>query len=62
MMLKGKRTAFIALIIVVLGAIQGFDLATLIADPVVAGRVVSGIGIAMLVLRGITDTSMFNPR
>ncbi len=62
MMLKGKRTAIISLILVVLGAIQGFDFLTLIDDPVMAGRVVSGIGTMYLVLRAITDTSMFNNR
>ncbi len=62
MMLKGKRTALIALVLVVLGALQGFDFLTLIDDPMVAGRVVSGIGLVMLVLRAVTDTSMFNTR
>jgi hypothetical protein len=60
--MKGSRTAIISLILVVLGAVQGFDFATLISDPVIVGRVVSGIGIVMLVLRAMTDTAILNDK
>jgi len=58
-MLKGKRTALVALALMVLGAVQGFDWATIIDNPATVGWVVSGIGIAMFALRAITDSPMF---
>ena len=57
--MKGKKTAIISLLLVIFGAIQGFDWTTLIADTQTAGWVVSGIGIVMFALRAITDTPMF---
>lgn len=61
-MLKGKKTALVALVLVVLGALQGFDFLTLVNDPAIAGRVVAGIGLVMMVLRAVTDTSLFTDR
>lgn len=60
--MKGKKTALVAFVLVLLGAAQGFDFLTLIDDPMIAGRVVSGIGVVMLVLRAFTDTSIFTDR
>lgn len=58
-MLKGKRTALVALAIMVVGALQAFDFTTIFSDPTQAGWVVTGLGVVMFVLRAITDTSMF---
>jgi len=60
--MKGKRTAIVSLILVVLGALQGFDFMTLIDDPQTAGRLVSGIGVVMLVLRAMTDTTFLSEK
>ena len=57
-MLKGWKTAAVSLLLLILGAVQGFDFATLISNPQVAGWIVSGIGIAMFVLRAITTGPM----
>ena len=57
--MKGFKTAIVSLALVVLGALQGFDWATLISDPQTAGWVVSAIGVVMMVLRAITDSPMF---
>lgn len=61
-MLTGKRTALFGLVLVVLGALQGFDWITLVTDPTVAGRIVAGIGVAVMVLRAMTSTEMFSDR
>ena len=58
-MLKGKKTAIVSLILVILGAIQGFDFTTIVNNEQTVGWIVSGIGIVMFALRAITDTAMF---
>jgi hypothetical protein len=59
MKMKGKKTAIISLLLVILGALQGFDLTTIISDPETAGWVMSGIGILMFGLRTITTGPIF---
>lgn len=59
-MLKGKKTALVSLALVILGAVQGFDWATIISSPETMGWVTTGIGIVMFALRAITDSSMFS--
>lgn len=58
-MLKGGKTAIVAILLTIVGALQGLDWATLVTDPSVAGWIVSGIGIVMFVLRAVTDTPLF---
>ena len=57
-MLNGWKTAIFSLLLVVLGALQGFDWATLITDPQVVGWVVTAIGVAVFALRAITNTPL----
>lgn len=58
--MKGKKTAIVALLITIVGAIQGFDWATLIDNPQTVGWVVSGLGIVMFALRTVTTTPLFS--
>jgi hypothetical protein len=60
--MKGSRTALVALLLVVLGALQSFEWVTIVSDAVVAGRIVAGIGIVMMVLRAMTDTALFSDK
>ncbi len=55
-MLKGKKTAIFALILVMLGAAEGFEWVSMFDDPVTAGWIVSGIGAIAMVLRAFTTT------
>jgi len=61
-MLQTKRTAIVSLALMIFGAIQGFDWATLIDNPQHVGWLVSGIGVAMFALRAITDSPMFSKK
>lgn len=56
-MLSGYRTALVAAVIAVLGALQGLDwLSLLPSDPKAVGWVTAGIGAIMMFLRSITTT------
>jgi hypothetical protein len=56
-MLKGYRTLIVAASIAVIGALQGLDWVSLLpGNSQAAGWVVTGLGIAMMVLRTITTT------
>ena len=56
-MLTGYRTVLLGAVVTVVGALQGLDWAALIPNnPQAAGWVVSGIGVAMTVLRFVTST------
>ncbi len=55
-MLKGKRTALVALALMIVGAVQGFDWATIVSEPTMVGWIGTGIGALMFVLRAITDS------
>jgi hypothetical protein len=56
-MLKGYRTLIVAASIAVIGALQGLDWVSLLpGNSQSAGWVVTGLGIAMMVLRTITTT------
>jgi len=57
--MKGSRTALFALLLTVLGALQGFDWITLVDDPSVVGWIGTGIGVAVFALRSITSTPLF---
>ncbi len=58
-MLTGKKTAIFAFILVMLGAAQSFEWITLVTDPVASGRIVAGIGLAVMILRALTNTALF---
>jgi hypothetical protein len=53
-MVKSK-TIWFGLALTVLGALQGFDWTTLISNPSTSGFVVSAIGVAVMILRAVTD-------
>jgi hypothetical protein len=53
-MVKSKTMWFGALL-TVLGALQGLDWATLITNPKVSGIIISGIGVAVMILRAVTN-------
>jgi hypothetical protein len=56
-MLKGYRTLIVAAAISIVGALQGLDWVSLLpGNSQAAGWVVTGLGIAMMVLRTITTT------
>jgi hypothetical protein len=56
-MLKGYRTLIVAAAIAIVGALQGLDWVSLLpGNSQAAGWVVTGLGIAMMVLRTITTT------
>jgi len=59
MLFAGKKTAFVSLLLVIFGAIQGFDWASLVTDPQMVGWMTTGIGVVMFVLRAVTSTEMF---
>ncbi len=61
-MLKTKRTAIISLALILVGAVQGFNWATLIDNPQHVGWLVSGLGALMFGLRAITDSAMFSKK
>ena len=61
-MLATKRTALFALVLAILGAVQGFDMATLISDPQMVGWVGTGIGVIIFGLRAITNAPMFSKK
>ena len=61
-MLTGYKTAIFSLLLVVFGAIQGFDWATIISDPQVAGWVATAIGVIVFALRAITKSPMFSDK
>lgn len=54
-MLKGWKTLAVSLAVTVVGALQTLDWATLVTTET-AGYVLTGLGIAMAVLRLVTDT------
>lgn len=55
-MLKGYKTLIIGAVVAVVGFLQGFDFTTIVKDPQTAGFITGGIGILMMVLRGLTNT------
>lgn len=55
-MLTGYKTAAFSLLLIIFGALQGFDWATLISDPQIVGWVMTGIGAIVFVLRALTTT------
>lgn len=61
-MLKGKRTALVALALMIVGAVQGFDWATIVSDPTAVGWIGTGIGALMFVLRAITDSPILESK
>lgn len=57
MMLSGYKTAIVAVLVTVVGALQGLDWASLLpTSPQAVGWVTAGIGAVMFVLRTITST------
>lgn len=58
-MFTGYRTITLAVAITAIGAIQGMDFAALLPDdPQLVGWIVTGIGIAMAILRKLTTTPL----
>lgn len=60
--MKGKRTILLGLAVTILGALQGVDLVDwteLLGSSEAAGGVVSGIGVAIMILRYVTTTPIF---
>lgn len=55
-MLTGYKTAIVAALIAVFGALQGLDWLNLISNPQIAGWVATAIGVVMFVLRAMTTT------
>lgn len=55
-MLTGYKTVIVGALLAVLGALQGLDWNVIITDPQVAGWVVSGIGVLVVILRSLTST------
>jgi len=55
--LKGYRTIIVAVLIAVIGALQGLNWLNLLPDNAeAAGWIVSGLGFVMMALRAVTDT------
>jgi hypothetical protein len=62
-MLKGYRTLIIAIGIAVVGAQQGLDWISLLpGNSQAAGWIVTGLGVAMMILRTITTTPVATKR
>lgn len=59
-MLKSKRTALVALAIIVVGALQGFDFVTITDTAQQAGYATMALGAIMFILRAITDSAIFS--
>lgn len=57
-MLTGYKTAIVATLIAVFGALQGLDWVNLITNPQIAGWVATGIGVVMFILRAMTKTPL----
>lgn len=56
-MMKGYRTIILAVLVAVVGALQGLDWVKLIPDhPQTVGYIVSALGIAFGTLRYVTNT------
>ena len=54
-MMKGFRTISLAVAVTAIGAVQGMDFVQLIPNnPMVAGWLTAGLGVAMMVLRWLT--------
>lgn len=60
-MLKGWKTVIVSFLIAGFGAVQGFDWATIVTDPQVAGWIGVGIGALMFVLRAVTNSPIGKP-
>lgn len=58
-MLKGYRTLAFNSLVAILGVAQTFDWTTVLGSST-AGMVVTGIGVAGMVLRTVTDTPVGN--
>lgn len=56
-MLTGYKTLLVGSIVTVLGAVQALDWVHLVPNPATAGWIVSALGIIMMVLRMLTNTS-----
>jgi len=54
--MQGFRTVIVALLVAIIGALQGLDRVHLIPDANIAGWIVSSLGLAMFVLRWFTTT------
>lgn len=55
--MSGYKTAIIAALVAVVGALQGLNWADLIpTDPQTVGWLTSGLGLVMFVLRWVTTT------
>lgn len=57
--LRGNRTFIFALLLVILGQIQTWDLAQLV-PPTYIGQLTSAIGMAVAILRFLTTTPPFD--
>jgi hypothetical protein len=57
-MLTGYKTLIVASLITVLGVVQGLDWVHLVTSPGAAGWIVSIIGVVMMILRAMNNTSM----
>lgn len=58
----GFKTALVAALVMLFGAMQGMDWLTLTNDPQITGWIVTGIGMAMAILRYMTDSPIFQSR
>ena len=61
-MFTGFKTAAFSLLLVIFGALQAFDWATLISDPQVVGYVTMAIGVIVFALRAVTKTAIASPK
>lgn len=60
--MKGFRTIILAVAVTAVGAVQATDFVQLIPDdPQTVGWIMTGLGVAMALLRQLTTTPLFKP-
>ncbi len=57
MMFKSKFM-WLGLVLALLGGAQGFDFATIVADPILAGKITGVLGVVIMVLRAMTTVPL----